>query len=54
MSKYFEEEQLKKYFINQEKPDFKYLNEEGRMSKIDYIIWKLEKIENLLKSLVKN
>ena len=49
MSKYVEEEQLTKYLNNQNKPNIKYLDKEGKMSKLDYIIYKLELIEKLLK-----
>jgi len=49
MSKYFEEEQLNKYLINQDKPNK--VDKDGKMSKLDYIIFKIEQIERIVKRL---
>ena len=50
MSKYFEEEQLTKYFKEKEKD----IKKETKMSKLDYIIFKIEQLEKLLKSIKYN
>ena len=51
MSKYFEEEQLNKYLNNQDKPNK--VDKDGKMSKLDYIIFKIEQIERIVKRLDK-
>ena len=48
MSKYFEAEQLEEYLKKQDKPNIKYLDKDGKMSKLDYIIFKIEKMEKLI------
>ena len=46
MSKYFEEEQLNKYLNKEDKP-----NKDGKMSKLDIILFKIEQIERIVKRL---